>query len=432
MSYSSVIEYLYGLQKHGIKLGLETMRLLLDRVGHPQSSLQVLHIGGTNGKGSTASMAAAVLHCAGRRVGLYTSPHLVDFRERIRVNGAMIPGERVEALLARLRAVLTDDLHPTFFEMTTALAFLHFAESAVDVAVLEVGLGGRFDATNVVEQPLACAITTIGMDHQEYLGTTEEAIAFEKGGIIKPGVPVVIGQMGPEAEQVLSRLAKDRSAPLWRLGREFSLERARDGRLVYRGDTHVIEGVECGLVGRHQWDNAACTLALLEAADQRGMPLDERAVLEGLRTVSWEGRLETIDETPHVVLDGAHNPAAAEVLARYLTDYSAQHPDSRIILVWGMMRDKDHRGFITPLLPVVSEIVLTQAALARSARVHELRAVLDEWSGPVQEAMLPTDAVALARSRAMPQDLLCITGSLMLLGDIKAAIRGCDLSPIRG
>lgn len=162
------------------------------------------------------------------------------------------------------------------------------------------------------------------------------------------------------------------------------------------------------------------------------MPLDERAVLEGLRTVSWEGRLETIDETPHVVLDGAHNPAAAEVLARYLTDYSAQHPDSRIILVWGMMRDKDHRGFITPLLPVVSEIVLTQAALARSARVHELRAVLDEWSGPVQEAMLPTDAVALARSRAMSQDLLCITGSLMLLGDIKAAIRGCDLSPIRG
>jgi dihydrofolate synthase / folylpolyglutamate synthase len=432
MSYSSVIEYLYGLQKHGIKLGLETMRLLLDRVGNPQASLRVFHVGGTNGKGSTASMAAAVLHCSGRRVGLYTSPHLVDFRERIRVNGQMITEDRVEALLTQLRAVLTDDLHPTFFEMTTALAFLHFAESAVDVAVLEVGLGGRFDATNVVEQPLACAITTIGMDHQEYLGNTEEAIAFEKGGIIKPCVPVVIGRMGPEAEQVLSHIAKERSAPLWRLGQEFSLERARDGRLVYRGRTHVIEGVECGLVGRHQWDNAACALALLEVADQRGITMDEGAVLEGLRTVSWEGRLETIDEAPHVVLDGAHNPAAADVLARYLTDYAIQHPAARIILVWGMMRDKDHRGFIAPLLPMVSEIVLTQAALARSATAHELRAALDEWSGPVLEAMLPTDALTLARSRAMSQDLICIAGSLMLLGDIKAAIRGCDLSPIRG
>ena len=427
-----MIEYLYGLQKHGIKLGLETMRLLLNRVGNPQASFQVLHIGGTNGKGSTASMAAAVLHCSGRRVGLYTSPHLVDFRERIRVNGQMISEDRVEALLARSRAVLADDLHPTFFEMTTALALLHFAESAVDVAVLEVGLGGRFDATNVIDQPLATAITTIGMDHQEYLGTTEEAIAFEKGGIIKPGVPVVIGRMGSEAEQVLSHIARERSAPLWRLGQEFYLEEDTAGRLVYRGRTQVIEGVTCGLVGRHQWDNAACTLALLEAAGQHGITIDEGAVLEGLRTVSWEGRLETIDEAPHVVLDGAHNPAAADVLARYLTDYTNQHPASRIILVWGMMRDKDHRGFITPLLPVISEIIVTQAALARSATVHELRAALDEWPGPVLEAMLPMDAVTLARSRAGSQDLICIAGSLMLLGDIKAAMRGCGLSPIRG
>lgn len=427
-----MIEYLYGLQKHGIKLGLETIRLVLDRVGNPQASLQVLHVGGTNGKGSTASMAASVLHCAGRRVGLYTSPHLVDFRERIRVDDRMITEERVEALLTRLRTVLADDLHLTFFEMTTALAFLHFAESAVEVAVMEVGLGGRFDATNVIEQPLACAITTIGMDHQEYLGQTEEAIAFEKGGIIKPCVPVVIGRMGSDAEHVLSNIAKDRSAPLRRLGREFCLEQDRAGRLVYRGSAHVIEGIECGLVGRHQLDNAACALALLEAAGQRGIPLEEESVLEGLRTVSWEGRLETIDEAPRVLLDGAHNPAAADVLARYLADYAVQHPASRIIFVWGMMRDKDHRGFITPLLPVVSEIVLTQAALARSATVHELRAALDEWSGSVLEAILPTDAVTLARNRAMSQDLICIAGSLMLLGDIKAAMRGCDLSPIRG
>lgn len=432
MSYSFVIEYLYALQKHGIKLGLETMRILLDRVGNPHRSLRVLHIGGTNGKGSTAAMVASVLQHSGRRVGLYTSPHLVEFRERIRVNGCMITEKQVEKVIARLRVALRDDLEPTFFEMTTALAFLYFADSEVDVAVLEVGLGGRFDATNVVGQPLATAITTIGLDHQEYLGQTEEAIAFEKGGIIKPCIPVVIGRMGQGAEQVLRRIARDRSAPLWQLGRDFAVDGRRPERFTYRGVTRVCEDLICGLEGRHQRDNAACALALLEAAGRARIDTDEAAVRDGLRMVSWEGRLELIDEYPKVMLDGAHNPAAAHVLAEYLKDFSIRHPTSRVILVWGMMRDKDRQGFIAPLLPFVSEIVLTQATLARSATVQELRATLHEWQGPVLEAVLPMDAMTAARSRAMPHDLICIAGSLMLLGDIKAAVRGCGLSPIRG
>lgn len=432
MSYSSIIEYLYALQKHGIKLGLETMRTLLARVGDPHRSLRVLHIGGTNGKGSTAAMVAAILQQSGRRVGLYTSPHLIEFRERIRVNGSMIAEPQVEELIARLRTVLNDKLEPTFFEMTTALAFLHFAESEVDVAVLEVGLGGRFDATNVVEHPLASAITTIGLEHQEYLGHTEAAIAFEKGGIIKPVVPVVIGRMGQEAEDVLRRIAQDRAAALWQLGRNFDMDGHGLDRRTYRGVTHVWEDLTCGLEGRHQWDNAACALALLEAAGQDGLAVDAEAVRNGLRTVSWEGRLEAIGESPKMVLDGAHNPAAAHALAEYLKDWKASHPTSRIILVWGMMRDKDRRGFIAPLLPHVSEIVLTQATLARSATIQELRAVLDEWHGPVLEAVFPMDALTVAKSRAIPQDLICIAGSLMLLGDIKAALRGCGLSPIRG
>jgi len=432
MSYSSVIEYLYALQKHGIKLGLETMRILLDRIGNPHRSLRVLHIGGTNGKGSTAAMVASVLQHSGRRVGLYTSPHLIDFRERIRVDGCMITENQVQELIARLRAALKDDLEPTFFEMTTALAFLFFADSEVDVAVLEVGMGGRFDATNVVEQPLASAITTIGLDHQEYLGHTEEAIAFEKGGIIKPFVPVVIGRMGHEAEQVLRRIAQDRSAPLWQLGRDFVMDGNRPEGLTYHGVTRVVKDLTCGLVGHHQWDNAACALALLEAAGRAGIATEEVALHDGLRLVSWEGRLELIDESPKIVLDGAHNPAAAHALAGYLQDFCLSHPASRIILVWGMMRDKDRRRFIEPLLPFVSEIVLTQATLARSATVQELRATLHEWHGPVLEAVLPMDALAAARSRAMPHDLICIAGSLMLVGDIKAAVHGCGLSPIRG
>lgn len=408
------------------------MRLLLERVGNPQRSLRVLHIGGTNGKGSTAAMAATVLQHSGLRVGLYTSPHLVEFRERIRVNGGMITEEQVSELVRRLRSILGHDLNPTFFEMVTAMAFLYFVESKVDVAVLEVGLGGRFDATNVVAEPLACAITTIGLDHQEHLGGTEEAIAFEKGGIIKSGVPLVLGRIGLTAENVLRRIAKDLSAPVWQLGQDFHIEPKGAERLVYRGTTRTVDDLCCGLAGRHQWDNAACALALLDAAQHAGIRTSAAAARDGLRTVPWEGRLEPIEEYPKVILDGAHNPPAATMLLQYLKDYVSSHPTARIILVWAMMRDKDHRGFIAPLQPVVSEIVLTQTGLARSATVDELRFALDAWPGPVWEAVHPMNALVVAKGRAASHDLICIAGSLMLVGEVKAAVRGCGLSPIHG
>lgn len=432
MTYSSVIEYLYGLQKHGIKLGLDTMRAFLRRIGDPQQRFRVFHIGGTNGKGSTAAMTAAILQHAGLRVGLYTSPHLVDFRERICVDGDLISEERVTDLVCRLRRAVQDDLRPTFFELTTAMAFLHFAESGVDTAVLEVGMGGRFDATNVIERPLACVVTTIGLDHQEYLGSTEGAIAYEKGGIIKPAVPIIIGRIGEEAKSALRRIASDRSAPLWELDKDFSIDDTGGGSFVYRGMTQVWKGLTCNLVGRHQSDNAACALAMLEAAGGVEKKVTESAVLRGLQTVSWNGRLERVQESPMVVLDGAHNPHAALALAQYLTDFKACRPDARIILVWGMMRDKDHRGFIAPLLPLVSAIVVTQAEIVRSATIQELRAVLPDGLVSVEESMLPADALAVAKTRARVEDLICVAGSLMLVGDIKAAMRGCGMSPIRG
>ena len=430
MTYSVAIGYLYGLQKHGIKLGLETMQELLGRIGHPERRIRALHIAGTNGKGSTAAMVASILEAAGLHVGLYTSPHLIEFRERIRVRGEMIPEDRVADLISRLRAATAPDLDPTFFEITTAMALLYFAESCVDVAVIEVGLGGRFDATNVV-QPTVCAITTIALDHQEHLGRTEDAIAFEKGGIIKPSVPVVIGKLGLEARGVVSRIAQERTAPLWRLGHDFFVEGDGTEQFAYRSVNRVFEGLTCGLAGRHQLDNAACAIALLEAAGQAGVG-DEAAIREGLQSVKWEGRLELIDEYPKVLLDGAHNPAAAAALARYLQEYLAHQPTSRLILVWGMMRDKDHRGFIAPLLSLASEIVLTQANIARSATVQELRASLAEWHRPILEASLPAEALMVARKRATSSDLICVAGSLMLVGDVKAAVRGCGLSPIRG
>ena len=431
MTYPAAIDYLYGLQKHGIKLGLETMRAVLLAIGNPERRLRVLHIGGTNGKGSTAAMAAAMLQASGVRVGLYTSPHLVEFRERIRVNGVMISEGQLTELVEVIHAALPSVVTPTFFEITTAMALRYFADSAVDIAVLEVGLGGQFDATNVVN-PLACAITTIALDHQEYLGRTEEAIAFEKAGIIKAGVPVVIGNMGHEATTVMRRIADERMAPLWKLGSEFSVVGDSPEQFVYQGPAWKFEELHCSLAGRHQLENAACAIALLEAAAQSNFSVDEAAVQRGMQSVTWEGRLEVIEEDPCVLLDGAHNPAAAIVLARYVEGFQAAHPGSRIILVWGMMRDKDHREFIAPLLPLVSEIVLTQSALARSATIDELRVPLMDWNKPVHDQPIPAEALRMAKKQAAAGDLICVAGSLMLLGDIKAAVRGCGLSLIRG
>lgn len=431
MTYDAAVAYLYSLQKHGIKLGLETIETLVARLGFPHRRYRTLHIGGTNGKGSTAAMAAAVLQAAGYRVGLYTSPHLVEFRERIRVNGEMIAESEVARLTDQMKELCEPDLSPTFFEFTTAVAFQYFAEVEVNVAVLEVGLGGRFDATNVVA-PLACAITTIALDHQEYLGTTLGSIAFEKAGIIKPNVPVVIGRIAGEARQVIEQAARSRSASLGCLGQDFHVIGERPAQFSYVGREWRLEDLCCPLEGSHQLDNAACALALLEAAGSSGLNISEQAIRDGLSRVMWEGRLEVVDRRPTVVLDGAHNPAAASAVADYLRSFRASNPSSRVILVLGMMRDKNHRGFAAPLKDLVDDVVLTQAELPRSATVEELQTELkDIWPYCRASAIL-TDALGLAKRLAGPDDLICVTGSLMLIGDLKGLLRGCRLSPLRG
>ncbi|HSB45047.1 MAG TPA: folylpolyglutamate synthase/dihydrofolate synthase family protein [Nitrospira sp.] len=431
MTYAESVAYLYSLQKHGIKLGLETMTALVSRLDMPQIRYPTLHIAGTNGKGSTAAMTAAILQAAGYRVGLYTSPHLIEFRERIRVNGEMIAEAAVARLTEQLRALCQPDLSPTFFECTTAMAFQHFADAKVDIAVMEVGLGGRFDATNMVI-PLACTITTIALDHQEYLGTTLSSVAFEKAGIIKPQVPVIVGRVPGEAFHTIERVALEGGASLRRLGREFRVRGWTPECFSFTGSTLQVDDLHCTLQGLHQIDNAACALALLESAASGGVAITEKAVREGLSNVRWEGRIEIVDREPMVVLDGAHNPAAAAALAEYLCASRLSRPGRRIILVLGMMRDKDHRGFVEPLNDLVDEVVLTQADLPRSATAQELRAKIgDCWPHAFVKEVL-SDALAQARGLAGADDLICITGSLMLIGDVKALFRGCELSPIRG
>jgi dihydrofolate synthase/folylpolyglutamate synthase len=430
MTYSAAVAYLYSLQKHGIKLGLETMVALMRRLGDPQDRYRSLHIGGTNGKGSTAAMTAAILQAAGYRVGLYTSPHLVEFRERIRVNGAMIPEAEVARLADLIRRVAEGGLSPTFFETTTAIALHYFADAHVDVAVLEVGLGGRFDATNIV-RPLACAITTIAMDHEEYLGHSLSAIAYEKAGIIKSNVPVVSGRIEGEAFDSIDGVARERKAPVLRLGGEFTMT-GTSQRCSYASQTARYDDLSTALSGAYQLDNAACAIALTEAAGVSTLRVGEQAVRQGLASVHWEGRLETVGRNPVLLLDGAHNPGGAAVLAAHLRSMKEADSSARVILVVGMMRDKDHRGFAEPFAGVADRVILTQIDFPRSARAEDLRRELHDMYPSAWAVASSSEAVAAAKRAAAPHDVVCVTGSLMLIGEVKAALRGCELSPLRG
>lgn len=429
-TYQSSLDFLYGLQQHGIKLGLEAIDSLLSRLGHPHKRYATLHIGGTNGKGSTAAMVASILHAAGYRVGLYTSPHLVDFTERIRVGERQISEEAVAELVDRLRAAL--GIGPiTFFEFTTALAFQHFADENVEVAVIEVGMGGRFDATNVIT-PLVSAITNVALDHQAYLGQTVGAIAFEKAGIIKPHVPVVLGRLTSEAMDVIAPVVLERQSPCFRFERDFQAEGDPVAGFHYVGLRRSYHNLSCPLPGRHQLENAACALAMVEVASEQGFRISEKAIRSGLQRVRWEGRLEIVEHRPLLLLDGAHNPAAAKVVAAYLADYRCLHPESRVILVTSIMRDKDREEFFRIMLPVIDTVIVTQAQVRRASSVEELRGILDKLGVSPHESSPPAEALALARRLAAPDDVICVTGSLMLVGEVKALLRGCGVSPIRG
>lgn len=430
-SYTTTLEFLSGLHRHGVKLGLDSTRELLSRLGNPHHRYPAIHIAGTNGKGSVAAMTAAMLQAGGYRVGLYTSPHLQDFRERIQVNREPVAQGSVVEQTERLRRHIKEHAPPTFFEFTTALAFQHFADEAVDIAVVEVGMGGRFDATNVIH-PVASLITNVALDHQAYLGPTPEKIAREKAGIIKRGIPTVLGRMREEPAAVIESVAAAVGAPLYRWGRNFMAEGDPVLAVRYTGLHTDYDRLTVGLDGAHQVENAASALAVLEASAPYGIRVPEPAVRQGLATVSWEVRLEILERDPLILLDGAHNPAAAEMLARHLAVLMHAHPKGRLILVVGMMHDKDHRGFLGPFRPLVDALILTQAQLSRAAPPSTLAEAVRSWNTRPYVTPSAGESVTLARRLARKSDIICITGSLILLGEIKSLLGGRLLSPLRG
>ncbi len=424
MRFGDTIEYLYGLQQHGMKFGLDNIKRLMSALGEPQKAFLSIHVAGTNGKGSTSAMIESLLRTKGVRTGLFTSPHLVSFTERIRINGQEISEAEVMALADEVRNVVSGlgDFSPTFFEVVTAMAFLHFKRMNVQWAVVEVGMGGRLDATNIL-LPEVTVITSIGIDHSEFLGDTLEDIAREKAGIIKQGVPVVTAGQYPEVIGVIERRCEESGAPLFRYHAEFSAETAsRDPEAVslhYQG-SNTYRDVRLGLAGEYQVMNAALAIKAVETLSEK-YPELEGDIRKGLGAVRWPGRLEMIKESPPILIDGAHNPPAAEALSTFLRTVSGTKY-KRIIMLVGVMSDKDIEGILKPLLPLAAEIVFAAPAYGRAATVEKLADVAGAMGYASRKAATVAEALAVAEGLYEPGDLIVVTGSFYTIGEAKEAV----------
>jgi dihydrofolate synthase/folylpolyglutamate synthase len=428
VDFDESVSYLLGLghETVAVKLGLENIRRLLRRLGHPERAFPAVQLAGTNGKGSAAAMLAAVCRAAGVRAGLYTSPHLVSITERVRLDGLEISREAFARAATEVRAA-AEGVHaesgalPTFFEQVTAAALVAFREAGVELAILETGLGGRLDATTAAGASLV-AVTPVALDHQEYLGTTLAEIASEKAAVIRPGVGAVVAPQAPEAEAVIRARAVECGVETRRADERWLTVEGPcgGGRLRARLRTERADygGVCLALRGRHQLTNAAVAVALAEALMDGGFPVTPASVVAGLETAEHAGRLE-LDESgdPHVLLDGAHNPAGARALRAYLDEFVR----APLTMVFGAMRDKALAEIGALLFPAATNLILTEPRSPRAAAAGELlRAVpLPASSSTITLAPSSADALALARAQARDGGIVCVTGSLYLVGEVK-------------
>ncbi|MCC6847284.1 MAG: bifunctional folylpolyglutamate synthase/dihydrofolate synthase [Deltaproteobacteria bacterium] len=412
-AYVSTLAWLYRLEaRRGIDLELARVRRAAAALGHPERAAPTFHVAGTNGKGSTAAMLAAMLAAAGARVGLYTSPHLVSFRERIQVAGTPITEAAVVDGIASIRAVLGPAMNLTCFEVATLLAWETFRAAAVDAVVLEVGLGGRLDATNVVT-PAVAVVTNVGLDHEAWLGDTLAMIAREKAGVVKAGVPVVSGATGVAGDVVAAR-ARELGSPLEVIDRDFALEPDAGGRPAYRSPRGVISPLTLGLAGAHQRRNAALAIRALECVPR--LTPSDAAIRAGLADVRWPGRLQVVRREPLVLLDGAHNGAGVEALA---AEVRARAAGRRVRVLFGVMRDKGWQTMLRELAEVASEVVVTRPRQPRSASPAEVAAAA---SCPARVIDDPAAAYRELLATSAPDDVVVAAGSLFLVGDLLPVI----------
>jgi len=400
VTYGEALAWLYGTQRFGIKLGLENIQQLLRQLDVPSKGQRIIHVAGTNGKASVCAMIDSICRAHGYRTGLFTSPHLVTYRERIRVDGQMIEPEEVAAGLTAIRDDVAGwDPHPTFFEITTALALDHFKKSSCEIIVLETGLGGRLDATNAL-MPVVSVITPIGYDHQKWLGNTLEEIAGEKAGIIKPGVPVVSARQERAAENVIRTRAAECDTSL-----EFAATMS----------TVIDRRYNVGLVGEHQKENAALAIAAVRAGQ---IDVSDDAIARGLANVEWPARFQRWDE--RIVIDGAHNPAGAEILAK---TWRKEFGDQRATIILAMLQDKDTEGIWRALAPIASRVLLPRIRAQRALSPEETAAIITSITPSLPYSITESFGEALASARAASDPIL-ITGSLHFAGEALAELGG--------
>jgi dihydrofolate synthase / folylpolyglutamate synthase len=415
-SLSPTLDWLYSLEGRGEIYKLERMDQALALIGNPHRRIRAVHIAGTKGKGSVAAMLDAIVRAAGFRCGLYTKPHLVHLTERTRIDGAEMSGRMMLEYIERLRGIYDRaDLALTFFEFTVALMFLYFAEAGVDLAVIETGLGGRLDSTNVVT-PLLSVITPIGFDHMDRLGYTIAAIAAEKGGIIKPGVPVVIGARDPEARRVLTAIAAQRQSPMRIMERDFSFRSlAPAHQLDYSGPDLKLANVALGLAGPFQHENAAIALAAIEALRSDGWRIGEDAIREGLRNLSWPGRFDVVSRQPLVILDCAHNELSIRALLETIDVELGRNVRPR--LVFGCLEDKQWAQMASMLAPRVRDVTLTRAQPKRPLDPEKLLPIFS-GGAPARVIRDPMQAVEATLDESGPEDVVLVTGSVYLVGEV--------------
>ena len=459
--YDQALSYLYNLQKFGIKFGLSKTENLLRAFHNPHRELNCLHIGGTNGKGSVAAMLASIYSGAGYKVGLFTSPHLVDFRERFQINGRLISKAQTLGLIKEIKEKALEEEPPTFFEFVTAMALIYFFREKVDLAIMEVGLGGRLDATNIIN-PLITIITTISLEHQDYLGKTLESIAWEKAGIIKPGVPLITGVDQKKVQKQIEKICRERQAPMFLAGRDFRTRKVGQGKFSYFGvkkpfvvrrSSFVEErknsnkvgisipnknlnlkksfihslnaerrtpndysSLRLGLLGDHQIKNAGLALTAIDLLQDK-YPVPEEKIRDGLSKVTWPGRMEVLSQRPRIVLDGAHNPGAMRTLAETLPRSFSY---KKVLLVFGMMKDKRLKQTLNYITPLANRIFLTRAEYDRSADPEDLiKFLVGKKPRPRIFPTIP-QAITQAMKEAGPEDLILITGSLFVVGEALA------------
>ncbi|MCG6929983.1 MAG: bifunctional folylpolyglutamate synthase/dihydrofolate synthase [Desulfofustis sp.] len=420
-TYRDACTYLDDLQMHKIKLGLDAMQSTLAPLGSPETACPAVHVAGTNGKGSVCSMLRSVATRAGYKTGLYTSPHLDSVRERFRIDGDYISREAFTRLMETIRISL-GSRRITYFECATALAFLWFAENGCDLVVLETGMGGRLDATNVVT-PLLSIITTVSLDHEQYLGTTVEQVAFEKAGIIKPGVPVLSGVGDPAAQAVIERACSERGAPLMLRGRDFGLSRdsGTGWRWTSSTDTVVLTTLPDHLPNLWQVDNISCAVAAAVSLRRLGFPIDDPAIDQGVGSARWPGRMELIDTGHRYLLDGAHNPAGIDYLIQSLAHYRY----NKLIVIWASMGDKSYGGMLNALAAVADVLLLTRPHSERAAQLRDLYGQLRDTEGKsIGICSSPAEARIEAEHQAGPGDLIVVAGSLYLVGEFRELLVG--------